>query len=143
MAGAAAETNQNTTMKTVTIKEYHALLRQQKCEKEFLTMRCPACGTIQSARDLIAAGAGKDFDEVEKYLGFSCVGRWTHEKGPPREKGTQEGCNWTLGGLFQIHEFEVIDEEGKHHPNFEPCQHKIEAVTVTDPEKNENHTRIL
>ena len=58
-------------------------------------------------------------DEVEKYLGFSCFGRWTHQKPPPKEKGTQHGCNWTLGGLFQCHDLEVVTPDGKKHPRFE------------------------
>lgn len=73
---------------------------------------CPKCKTIQSAQDLIdagaGAGAGASIDDVEKYLAFSCVGRWTDKK----------GCDWTLGGLFQIHEMEVITPDGKHHPRF-------------------------
>ena len=77
------------------------------------------CGTIQSAFDLVKAGAGKDFDEVEKYLGFSCIGRWTHHKPPPKKRGTQVGCNWTLGGLFQTHELVVETPDAKQHPRFE------------------------
>jgi hypothetical protein len=88
---------------------------------EHCAMRCPMCDTIQSATDLIAAGAGKNFDEIEKYLGFSCVGRWTHEKPPPAKKGTQQGCNWTLGGLFRTHKLTVTTPDGKAHARFELC----------------------
>jgi hypothetical protein len=86
-----------------------------------MAFKCPLCGTVQSAYDLIKAGAGKDFAEVEGYLGFSCVGRWTHKKAPPRKKGKQVGCNWTLGGLFRCHKLEVVTEDGVGHPRFEIC----------------------
>lgn len=98
-------------MKTVTMKEFHQTLRAQgQPRREDLTFKCPRCGTVQSAQDLIDAGAGEDMDAVEKYTGFSCVGRWSDTK----------GCNWTLGGLLQIHEYEVVDDDGVHHPLFEP-----------------------
>lgn len=108
-------------MTTLTLEEYHATLKAQLVPTEHLAMRCPLCGTIQSAADLIAAGAGKTFDEVETYLGFSCVGRWTHRKPPPKKKGTQIGCDWTLGGLLRIHELAVITPDGKSHPRFALC----------------------
>lgn len=106
-------------MKTKTLEEYHAAIKAQGVPIEHVALKCPMCHTIQSAQDLIAAGAGKNMAEVEKYLGFSCLGRWTHNKPPPRKKGTQHGCNWTLGGLLQFHDLEVVTPEGKKHPRFE------------------------
>jgi len=53
--------------------------------------------------------ADKPFEEIEKYLAFSCVGRFDPDK----------GCDWTMGGLFQLHELEVVTEDGKHNPRFE------------------------
>ena len=108
-------------MKTMTLEEFHAVLKAQGVKDRVdLAFRCPICGTVQSGRDLIAAGAGKTFDEVEKYIGFSCVGRWTgagpHKKG----NGTGHGCDWTLGGVFHLHEVEVILPDGEHRPTFEP-----------------------
>lgn len=98
-------------MKTVTVQEFKDLIKKQGRDRiEDATFICPQCKTIQSAQDLIDAGAGKDFDEVNKYLAFSCVGRWSKTK----------GCNWTLGGLFQLHELEIVDENGERHPRFEP-----------------------
>ena len=98
-------------MKTMTIEEFHAALKAQCADRiEDITLICPHCKTIQSPQDLIDAGAGENMEEVEKYVGFSCVGRWSEDK----------GCNWTLGGLFQIHELEVVTPDGKHHPRFEP-----------------------
>jgi hypothetical protein len=102
---------------TMTIPEFHAALKAQGVAKDDLAFRCPACDTIQSARDLIAAKAGPDFDAVEKFIGFSCVGRFKPEA-ERGKKGEGKGCDWTLGGLFQIHTLEVVDDEGNHHARF-------------------------
>lgn len=113
-------------MKTMTIDEFRAALKAQGVPIEHWAFRCPMCGTIQSAHDLITSGAGSDFDTVEKYLGFSCVGRWTgqsdegivaHNAGKPWDKG----CDWFLGGLFRCHKLEVVTPDGKKHPRFEFC----------------------
>lgn len=98
-------------MKTCTVEEFEGMIKAQNRDSiDDVTFQCPRCKTVQSARDLINAGAGKDFDDVEKYLAFSCVGRWDKDK----------GCDWTLGGLFRIHELEVITPDGKKHPRFMP-----------------------
>ena len=101
-------------METMTLEEFKTAIKSQgKKRIEDVTFRCPSCKTLQSAQDLIDAGAGKTMDDVEKYLAFSCVGRWDKNK----------GCDWTLGGLFQIHELEVVTPDGKHHPRFKPEGH--------------------
>lgn len=107
-------------METMTFQEYRKAVRNQGKDRiEDVTFQCPNCKTLQSAQDLIDAGAGSSFDEVEKYLAFSCVGRFTKEK----------GCNWTLGGLLHIHELEVITPDGEHHPRFKPMtDNKDEAA---------------
>jgi hypothetical protein len=110
-------------MKQMTIPEFHAALKAQDVPRDQLALVCPMCKTVQSAADLIAAGAGTDFDAVERYLGFSCVGRWT-DAGPPRNTPDGKPCNWTLGGLFTLHTLEVVDEDGKAHPRFEPASHE-------------------
>ncbi|WP_312903576.1 ASCH domain-containing protein [Stutzerimonas nitrititolerans] len=105
-------------MKTMTLDEFRDALKAQGVPRDHFAFRCPRCKTIQSANDLIAAGAGEDFEAVERYLGFSCVGRFTGADDPSK---TKPGCNWTLGGLFQIHELEVVTEDGIHHPRFSPA----------------------
>lgn len=70
--------------------------------------------------DLIRAGAGITESEVDRFIGFSCVGRWTGAPSP-RPKKDGKPCNWTLGGLFQTHKLAVIDEDGREHPRFEPA----------------------
>jgi hypothetical protein len=72
--------------------------------------QCPMCGHIQSGEDFIAAG----IEDYNTKVFFSCIGRWTNT-----DKNAKNPCNWTLGGLFQFHKAEVIDEEGKARPVFE------------------------
>jgi len=106
-------------MITMTLEEFHAAMKAQgAASSEDLVFICPMCQTPQSARDLIKAGAGKDFDEVEKYIGFSCLGRFTGANSP-RKKPDGKPCNWTLGGLFQCHKLEVITPDGNKHAHFE------------------------
>lgn len=94
-----------------TLEEFREAIKSQGKDRiEDVTFQCPRCKTLQTAQDLIDVGAGIDMNEVEKFLAFSCVGRWTDEK----------GCNWTLGGLFKIHELEVVTPDGEHHPRFLP-----------------------
>lgn len=109
-------------MKTMTIEEFYAALKGQGVpSKEDLAFICPRCKTVQSAADLISVGAGSSFDEVEGYLAFSCIGRWTDAGPVDKETRPGDGCNWTLGGLFKLHDLEVVDEDGESHPRFMPA----------------------
>jgi hypothetical protein len=107
----------------ISLADFHLLLRAQNVPREHMAFHCPMCGTLQSATDLIKAGAGTTFDDVEKYLAFSCVGRFTHMLPPPRDKtqSTQIGCNWTLGGFFPLCDLIVRTPDGKTHPTFKPA----------------------
>lgn len=71
---------------------------------------CPSCKTVQSVQDFNDAGISPASD----YFGFSCIGRFDDSK----------GCDWSLGGLFQIHTLELIDEEGSH-PRFEIAEAEV------------------
>lgn len=107
-------------IRKITLDEFHAELKAQGVKaREDYAFRCPMCGVVQSARDLIAAGAGKDFDEVEHYLGFSCFGRWTCAPSPRNEQDGKP-CDWTLGGLFSCHKLAVV-VDGREIPAFEPA----------------------
>jgi hypothetical protein len=106
-------------VRKITVEEFHAELQAQGMPcREHLAFVCPMCGTVQAAHDLINAGAGGSFEEVERFLGFSCVGRWTNAPAP-RGKADGKPCNWTLGGLFQVHQLEVITPDGERHRRFE------------------------
>lgn len=123
-------------MKTMTLAEFHSALRSQGVEREHYTFRCPMCRSLQSASDLIRAGAGQSFEHVEKYLGFSCLGRFTGAPGPRKDPDGQP-CDWTLGGLFSLHKLEVITEDGSHVPRFEvaspdEAQRHRQAITATN-----------
>jgi hypothetical protein len=109
-------------IRKISIPEFHAELKAQGvASREDVAFRCPVCSTVQSMRSLVAAGAGDTAADVEKYVGFSCVGRWTGAGPFNPKKPDRHGCDWTLGGLFQLHCLEVIDEEGNAHPRFEPA----------------------
>lgn len=122
------------TLRRLTIPEFHAELKGQGVPShEDFAFRCPMCGTVQSARSLIAAGAGASFDEVERFLGWSCVGRWTNA-GPPAAKAAPgKGCDWTLGGLFRLHKLVVVDEKGGEHPRFEPATSAEALELIRNP----------
>lgn len=77
---------------------------------------CPKCKTVQCYQDFVDAGV--DPEEAKKRIGFSCIGRVV--------KGV--GCDWSLGGLFQIHDLELIDEDGSLHPHFELAPAEVEKT---------------
>lgn len=106
-------------MRTMSLDDFHAAIRAQGVPRNHIALKCPMCGTVQSPHDLITAGAGKTFEEIEKHLGFSCVGRFTGA-GSPRKEPDGKPCNWTLGGLFQTHKLEVVMPDGALYPQFEP-----------------------
>lgn len=102
----------------VTLEEYQKSLRDQGADSELdYVFVCPLCETMQTARELIEAGAGKTFDDVEGYLGFSCIGRWKGAK-TPRKVPDGLPCNWSLGGLFKAHKMVVVTPDGNKFPRF-------------------------
>lgn len=101
----------------MTIPEFHAALKSQGVSShEHFAFICPACGTVQSGRDLMKA-TGKPFAEIERHLGFSCIGRFTGAGPVEKKRGGQRGCDWTLGGLLRIHSLEVVDGD-ERYPRF-------------------------
>jgi hypothetical protein len=100
----------------ITVAEFRdRMMAQGVSSQNHTALICPACQTVQSITDHIKAGATPD--EAERAIGFACVGRRTNA-GPPRKKPDGKPCNWSLGGLFQIHELTVVTEDGKKHPRF-------------------------
>lgn len=69
--------------------------------------RCVACGHVQSHN--LAKERNPDIGDTSSWIYFSCEGR----------HNPAVGCDWTLGGLFQIHELEVVKEDGQRCPCFE------------------------
>ena len=95
-------------MNSMTLEAFYA-----ECARRFgpnaldWKLVCPACKTEQSIADFKAAGIS--IDTVNRCFGYSCIGRFTHEK----------GCGWTLGGLLHIHTLEVEMPSGHKRPTFE------------------------
>lgn len=100
----------------ITVAEFKArMLGQGVSSSNHTALICPACGTVQSITDHLKAGATPE--EAESAIGFSCVGRRTGA-GEPKTENKGKGCNWSLGGLLQIHELTVVTEDGVKHPRF-------------------------
>lgn len=99
---------------SMTLEEFQAACKAQAPSNDLIVFCCPMCKTLQTGRELMVA-LEKPFEEVERYLGFSCIGRFT---GAGSARKPPDGCNWTLGGLFKLHEFEVVTPDGRGHPRF-------------------------
>lgn len=69
--------------------------------------KCPNCGNIQTAQDFIDNGA----ERHKTFSYYSCIGRYVKNK----------GCNWTLGGLLQMHKTCVL-KDGEVFPVFEMAE---------------------
>lgn len=113
-------------MKQITLAEFHAVLENQGVPKPHCAFRCVRCGHIQSAASL-ARHMSKEEALSRAY--FSCEGRYCDSAG---------GCDWTLGGLFQLHKLEVMVEDevvvGLFHaqPTFEPASpEEAQALMAT------------
>ncbi len=100
--------------------------------------QCVACGHEQSVVSIRAAHPELTADRVDGVVTFSCEGRLAT---PPRKREKRpdpaKGCDWTLGGLFQIHQLEVADPDGGGYvPMFEYAHEKartmVEACAITE-----------
>jgi hypothetical protein len=104
-------------MRTITLEQFITELKAQGVPRSHVAFVCPVCKTVQSLATLMKAAEASEHD-MEIYLGFSCVGRWTNA-GPHKRGHDGHGCDWTLGGLLHLHELEVIDASGTRHMRFE------------------------
>lgn len=101
---------------TISVDEFRMRLKAQAVSsRTHAAVKCPMCATVQSIQSFICAGT--EPEQAEKFIGFSCVGRVTGAPAP-RKEPDGEPCNWTLGGLFRMHDLEVVDEDGTKHPHF-------------------------
>jgi hypothetical protein len=101
-------------MKTLTLEALKQQLNNQNVERLDRALICPMCETVQSVRLLVTC-----HPEARKYFGVECVGRFSGKGSPSNEKGKNHGCNWSLSGLFQMHNLEVITDDGQRHPHFD------------------------
>lgn len=69
--------------------------------------KCVMCGHVQTAKDFVDAGVTPESAAAKVY--YSCFGRVV--------KG--QGCDWSLGGLFQFHKVEVEMPDGSKTKAFE------------------------
>ena len=93
-------------MTKLTLAEWRALAEPKfGADIKKWKFKCCNCGQSQSLQEFIDAGVN---DPYQKFY-FSCIGRWVDNR----------GCKWTLGGLFQIHDTEVVNEEGNTVAVFE------------------------
>lgn len=118
---------ESTIMERITIEQLHERFKAQGVSaREHIAFKCPVCGTVQSIASLTKAGAPPA--KIENFVGFSCEGRFSNAGPWPSDKRkgrafdarrAVRGCDWTLGGLFRIHNLEVINAEGVPQPTFE------------------------
>lgn len=115
------------SVETITLDEAHERMRAQGVSHpRHYAFRCPICGTIQSMASLVAAGAEQE--EVHKYIAFSCEGRFSGAGPAARSDDTSRkakarravrGCDWTLGGLFQLQRLMIRYPDDAVSPSFE------------------------
>ncbi|MBV5271164.1 MAG: hypothetical protein JZU55_16265, partial [Afipia sp.] len=71
-------------VETIQLAEFRVRVSAQGASsRTHAAFRCPMCKTVQSIASLTTAGISED--DAERYIGFSCVGRFTGAKSP-REK---------------------------------------------------------
>jgi len=70
--------------------------------------KCPSCGHIQSINSMVEHNPSLNPEDIQNSVYFNCEGRINEGY----------GCDWTLGGLFQVHKVEV-NFKGKIVPVFE------------------------
>jgi hypothetical protein len=105
-------------MEKLTLEEWtkqgEQLFGKDKKQWKFI---CPSCGNIQTIQDFIDLKEnGVSIDPQTAF--FSCIGRFIENN-----KGTmfndKSPCNYTNGGLINLSEVKVIDDEENEHYVFE------------------------
>lgn len=91
-------TTDRTEREQITLDEFVLRLQAQGVPQEHCAFRCVRCGHIQSAASLVRYLPPEDAGNAAYY---SCEGRYSKDV----------GCDWTLGGLLQIHKLEVLTED--------------------------------
>lgn len=92
--------SESSPLRLVTAANWHAIGKKLFGNDHMAwRFKCPSCGHIQSKAELL-----KRHPDAKVPNGFvysSCEGRL----------GGKVGCDWTLGGLFQIHRVAVFEAE--------------------------------
>jgi hypothetical protein len=78
-----------------------------------MKFRCVMCGNVQSGASVCARNPEIKLEDTVNWIFFACEGR--HTDGV--------GCDWTLGGLFQLHRLEVVWPPDDEHP--EDSVHRV------------------
>ena len=94
--------------KQISEAELYAILEAQGVPQKHCAFKCVGCGHVQS---FASFERYMPLEDTYKYAYFSCEGRVDKSR----------GCDWTLGGLFQIHKLEIVAEGGEIVPCFEPA----------------------
>lgn len=111
----------------ITFEQFQQELKAQQVPRIHVAVKCPMCKTVQSMHSLLLAGVEKS--SIESIFGFSCIGRYKNKQ----EHAPGVGCDWSLGGLFQMHELEVIAPDNKIHRFFKIAS-MDEAKTLMESE---------
>lgn len=98
--------NENSNIESISLQDWLKLGEQKfgknRDDWQFV---CVMCGHIQSATASRErqpnVDKGKEEYWLRNYLAMNCEGRLSNDV----------GCDWSLGGLFQIHKSEVVDGE--------------------------------
>lgn len=104
----------------ITLAQFKARLQAQGVPLEHCAFRCVRCGHIQSAASLVRYLPPEEAGNAAYY---SCEGRYNKDV----------GCDWTLGGLFQIHTLEVLAKDTNS-----PVYGILRAVPVFEPASPED-----
>lgn len=115
------------TVEIITLDEAHARMKAQGVSHQrHYAFRCPICSTVQSMASLVAAGATPD--QAEKAIAFSCEGRFSgagpaastkDKSAKAKARRAVRGCDWSLGGLFQLHKLTIEYPDKITQPSFE------------------------
>lgn len=103
-------------MKTLTDFEFRLACVEQANSFAETVVVCPACKTLQMGQEFLDAGLS--YDMARGMFGINCIGRYTGATSP-RKQPDGKPCDWTLGGLLQIHKLEVATPDGQTHPHFQ------------------------
>jgi hypothetical protein len=105
----------------LSVAKWHELARARYGDDPtFWRFKCPACGHTQTLNDFLLLGM--DVKQAQKYLGFSCIGRWraTLDNENVVEFGEMDlgsGCEYSGGSAWNISPWDI---EGRFMFGWDP-----------------------